>query len=104
MKRLMQLKSHKVKLDLMDKNIEEVINQIKSEIAVSTKRDTQLVDSKPRSPVMLSISHELSNSQSRQGSKPERESIFVRTESERNSSFNQSSACKLKTRSSRKRS
>ena len=44
MKKLMQLKSHKAKLDLMDKNFEEVISTVKKEIAMSTKRDSQLIE------------------------------------------------------------
>lgn len=46
MKNLLHLKSHKSKLDYMEKNIDEVIKHIKHEISVSSKRDTQLIDSK----------------------------------------------------------
>lgn len=82
-KRLIQLKSQKSKLDLMEKNIEDVINHIKNEIAGSTKRDTQLIDSRDHLLVMLAISEELACAQSSQGMKPERDSIFVRTEADR---------------------
>lgn len=48
MKRLLQLKSHKNKLEFMEKNIEDVVIKVKNEIATSAKRDAHLVDRKDR--------------------------------------------------------
>ncbi len=83
MKNLLHLKSHKSKLDYMEKNIDEVIKHIKHEISVSSKRDTQLIDSKVGSQVMLSITDELSCATKSNGVKAERDSIFVKTEGDR---------------------
>lgn len=43
-KKMSQMHSQKMRLDLMDKNFEDLISGVKNEIAFAAKRDSQLVD------------------------------------------------------------
>lgn len=45
-----QLQSQKMKLDMMEKNFDDLINNVKHEIAFASKRDGQLVDRKHQLP------------------------------------------------------
>jgi hypothetical protein len=44
MRRLGQMKANKLRLELMDQNVDDVIAHIKNEITFAAKRDQQLVE------------------------------------------------------------
>lgn len=46
LKRMSQRRANELRLDQMDKNVDEMVQQIKMEISFAGKRDQQLVESR----------------------------------------------------------